>query len=101
MDKDYVLRIANPYIILRQISNLPQLRTSTTTGSGARGLTAGHHHLLAEELGDALEVRGFAAAGAGAAELEQGLCELAVTQYSYCLRIMKVGFLLLLFVCIV
>ena len=61
----------------------------------------GHHHLLAEELGDALEVRGLAAAGAGAAELEQRLCELAVTQYSYCLRIMKVGFLLLLFVCIV
>ena len=58
-------------------------------------------HLLAEELGDALQVRGLAAAGAGAAELEQGLCELAVTQYSYCLRIMKVGFLLLLFVCIV
>ena len=28
-----VLRIANPYIILRQISNLPQLRTSAATGS--------------------------------------------------------------------
>lgn len=37
-----------------------------------------YHHLLAEELGDALEVRGRAAAGAGTAELEQGLCELAV-----------------------
>ena len=43
-------------------------------GGAARGV--GHHHLLAEELGDALEVRGLAAAGAGAAELEQGLCEL-------------------------
>ena len=27
-----VLRIANPYIILRQITNLPQLRTSAATG---------------------------------------------------------------------
>ena len=45
-------------------------------GGATRGV--GHHHLLAEELGDALEVRGLAAAGAGAAELEQGLCELAV-----------------------
>ena len=35
-------------------------------------LTA-YHHLLAEELGDALQVRGLAAAGAGAAELEQRL----------------------------
>ena len=26
-----VLRIANPYIILRQITNLPQLRTSAAT----------------------------------------------------------------------
>ena len=33
--------------------------------SGVRGLTAGHHHLLAEEQGDALEVRGLAAVGAG------------------------------------
>ena len=38
-------------------------------GGAARGV--GHHHLLAEELGDALEVRGLAAAGA--AELEQRL----------------------------
>ena len=45
-------------------------------GGAARGV--GHHHLLAEELGDALEVRGLAAAGAGTAELEQRLCELAV-----------------------
>ncbi len=28
-----VLRIANPYIILRQITNLPQLRTSAATGT--------------------------------------------------------------------
>ena len=28
-----VLRIANPYIILRQITNLPQLRTSASTGT--------------------------------------------------------------------
>ena len=34
--------------------------------------------ILAEELGDALQVRSLAAAGAGAAELEQGLCKLAV-----------------------
>ena len=27
-----VLRIANPYNILRQITNLPQLRTSAATG---------------------------------------------------------------------
>ena len=27
-----VLRIANPYIILRQITNLPQLRTSAAKG---------------------------------------------------------------------
>ncbi len=27
-----VLRIANPHIILRQITNLPQLRTSAATG---------------------------------------------------------------------
>ena len=27
-----VLRIANPYIILRQITNLPQPRTSAATG---------------------------------------------------------------------
>ena len=40
-------------------------------GGAARGV--GHHHLLAEELGDALQVRGLAAAGAGSAELEQGL----------------------------
>ena len=45
-------------------------------GGAARGV--GHHHLLAEELGDALEVRGLAASGAGTAELEQRLCELAV-----------------------
>ena len=45
-------------------------------GGAARGV--GHHHLLTEELGDALQVRGLAAAGAGAAELEQRLCELAV-----------------------
>ena len=51
--------------------------------SGVRGHTAGHHHLLAEELGDALEVRGLAAAGAGAAELEQGLCELAVLDVGF------------------
>ena len=49
---------------------------ATVDGGAARGI--GHHHLLAEELGDAFEVRGLAAAGAGAAELEQGLCELAV-----------------------
>ena len=35
-----VLRIANPYIILRQISNLPQLRTSAATG-GLGALSAG------------------------------------------------------------
>ena len=29
-----VLRIANPYIILRQITNLPQLRTSAAMGEG-------------------------------------------------------------------
>ena len=31
-----VLRIANPYIILRQITNLPQLRTSAATGPQLR-----------------------------------------------------------------
>ena len=35
LDTDYVLRIANPYSILRQISNLPQLRTSATTAASA------------------------------------------------------------------
>jgi len=30
--KIIVFRIAGPYIIMRQISNLPQLRTSATTG---------------------------------------------------------------------
>jgi hypothetical protein len=30
--KIIVFRIANPYNILRQITNLPQLRTTTTTG---------------------------------------------------------------------
>ena len=35
-----VLRIANPYIILRQITNLPQLRTSAATG-GRRGCITG------------------------------------------------------------
>ena len=34
--------------------------------------------MFTEEIGDALEVRGLAAAGAGTAELEQRLCELAV-----------------------
>ena len=36
--------------------------------SSVRGLTAGHHHLLTDELCDALQVRGLAAAGAGTAE---------------------------------
>ena len=34
-------------------------------------------------LGDALEVRGLAAAGAGTAELEQRLCELAVLDVGF------------------
>ena len=51
---------------------------SRATIDGGAACGVGHHHLLAEELGDALEVRGLAAAGAGAAELEQRLCELAV-----------------------
>ena len=34
-----------------------------------------YHHLLAEEPDDALEVLGLTAAGAGTAELEQGLCK--------------------------
>ena len=33
-----VLRIANPYIILRQITNLPQLRTSAATGISCAAL---------------------------------------------------------------
>ena len=43
-------------------------------GGASRGV--GHHHLLAEELGDALEVRGLAAAGAGAAERSIGFAPL-------------------------
>ena len=41
-------------------------------GGAARGV--GHHHLLAEELGDALQVRGLAAAGAGAASPTRFYC---------------------------
>ena len=45
-------------------------------GGAARGV--GHHHLLAEKLGDALQVRGLAAAGAGAAELKQRLLNFCI-----------------------
>ena len=40
--------------------------------------------MFTEELVDALQVRGLAAADAGAAELEQGLCELAVLDVARC-----------------
>ncbi len=40
-------------------------------GGAAGGV--GQIHLVAEELGDQLDIRGLAAAGAGAGELEQGL----------------------------
>ena len=63
-------------------------------GGAARGV--GHHHLLTEELGDALEVRGLAAAGAGTAELEQRLCELAVLDVGFLVdEVVLVGDLLL------
>ena len=39
--------------------------------------------MLAKELGDALQVRGLAAASAGTTELEQGLCELAVLDVGF------------------
>ena len=55
-------------------------------GAGGRGAAVdgraagrvGDQHAVAEQLRDELDVRGLAAAGAGAGELEQGLQELAV-----------------------
>ena len=47
--KIIVFRIANPYNILRQISNLPQLRTSTTTGTideGEAGILVGFWYCI-------------------------------------------------------
>ncbi len=50
-------------------------RTRIDRGT-ARGV--GNHHLVAEQLRDSLDIGGLAAAGAGARELEQRLCELEV-----------------------
>ena len=50
-------------------------------GCSVDGRTAGsvgNHHVVTEELGDCLDVRGLAATCAGAGELEERLCELGV-----------------------
>ncbi len=49
---------------------------SSVDGGAARRV--GDHHVVAEQLGDGLDVRGFAAARAGAAEFEQRLRELGI-----------------------
>ena len=56
-------------------------RERSSVNGGTTG-SVGDHHMVTEELGDGLDVRGLAAAGAGARELEERLCELGVLHRS-------------------